>query len=361
MVPLSEVKPCQEIDPRDEMFLYALHRLGQPRLARMQYMRQGARACSTVVQIVRHCFGHQAVDLRILDFASGYGRVTRYLAEIFGKQNVWASDIQAGTMEFCRSNLGVNVLPSGPRPDGLTTAERFDLIFVSSLFSHLPREAFGLWLAALARILRPGGVIAFSVHGQDMVDPAIFPADGHLFVAESESGVLNVNDYGTAYVSDAFVQESIERAFGEAVEVRLLHKGLCGAQDLYVVSSDPARGVARLPNPPSLNGHIDSCVITAAGQLRLSGWAGSLDPTDPADVIHVTLDGLPLARSAIRLERPDVAAVLGKPHLHRSGFVVELGLPLPHDGTRLLEVKSQTRKGDEDRLLLASVADLVQD
>ncbi len=361
MVPLSEVKPCQEIDPRDEMFLYVLRRLGQPRLARMQYMRQGARACSTVVHVVRHCFGHDAVDLRVLDFASGFGRVTRYLAEIFGKQNVWACDLQAGSMEFCRSTLGVNVLPSGPRPECLTIAEHFDLIFVSSLFSHLPRKTFGPWLTALAGILRPGGVIAFSVHGQDMVDPAIFPADGHLFVADSESDVLDVEDYGTAYVSDAFVQESIRCAFSKPVDVRLLHKGLCGAQDLYVISGDPARGVARLPDQPSLTGHVDSCVITPAGQLRLSGWAGSLDPADPADVIHVALDGLPLARCAIRLERPDVAAVLGKPHLRWSGFVLELGLPLPHDGTRLLEVKSQTKKGGEDQLLLASVADLVQD
>ncbi|HEV7456852.1 MAG TPA: class I SAM-dependent methyltransferase [Roseococcus sp.] len=342
------------------MFLYALGRLDQPRLARMQYMRQGARAASTVVHVAQHCFGPEAADLHVLDFASGYGRVTRYLAEVFGRGRVWASDVQPGSMEFCRSTLGVNVLPSTPRPDGLASTQRFDLIFVASLFSHLPRETFAPWLAALARLLRPGGVIAFSVHGQDMVDPALFPADGHLFVAESESRVLDTGNYGTAYVSDAFVRDSIRSAFGEAVEVRLLHKGLCGAQDLYVVSADAARGVARLPDQPSLTGYVDSCVMTPAGQLRLTGWAGSLDPTDPADVIHVALDGMPIARCAIQLERPDVAAALGKPHLGRSGFLLELGVPPPHDGTRLLEVRSQTRKGDQDQLLLAPLGDLVQ-
>ena len=361
MLSRLEANPCTEIDPRDEMFIYALGRLDQPRFARMQYMRQGARAASAVHHIARHCFGDHAGNLRILDFASGFGRVTRHLADMFGPHNVWASDLQPGSMEFCQSVLGVNTIPSTPSPDRLAIAERFDLIFVASLFSHLPRETFGPWLAALARLLRPGGVMAFSVHGQDMVDPALFPADGHLFVAESESRVLDVCDYGTAYVSDAFVRQSIASAFSEAVEVRLLHKGLCGAQDLYVVSADPARGVAQLPDQASLTGYVDSCVMTPAGQLRIAGWAGSLDPIDPADTIHVALDGMPIARCAIRLERPDVARVLGKPHLRWSGFLLELGLPPSHAGAGLLSVKSQTRKGVEDQLLLAPLADLVQD
>jgi SAM-dependent methyltransferase len=356
----SGTQPCTDIDPRDEMFLYALRRLDQPRLARIQYLRQGARAAATVLHVARHCFGDRAGGLQVLDFASGFGRVTRHLAGLFGPGNVWASDLQPGSMAFCRDRLGVNVLPSAPRPDGLAIAERFDLVVVASLFSHLPREAFGPWLAALARLLRPGGVLAFSVHGQDMVDPALFPADGHLFVAESESRVLDVADYGTAYVSDAFVRQAIAEAFGAAAEVRLLHKGLCGAQDLYVASADPARGVALLPDQGSLAGYVDRCTLSEAGQLRISGWAGSLDPADVADTIHVVLDGVPLARCAIRLERPDVAAVLGKPHLRASGFLLELGLPPPHADGRILEVMSRSRNGAEDQLLLAPLADLVE-
>lgn len=352
---MDSVSPL--IHPRDEMLLFTSRDGGSEAFVRAQYMRQGARIAQTFRRIGAWCLAEQEAP-KVLDFAAGFGRVARFLARDFGPDNVWVSDVQIGAVEFCQTTFGVNGFASSLDPEALTVAERFDLIVASSLFSHLPRSTFPAWLSRLAGLLMPGGVLAFSVHGSHMVEAALFPPDGHLFVAESESLALDTSAYGTAYVSEAFVRAAIADAFGDEVFVRLLPKGLCGVQDLYIVSRDGRRRVAELPVLVEPLGYVDHCRLAPNGQLRVSGWAASCDPLDPLRHVAIDLDGARVATCANQIRRADVAAVLGDPALEGCGFDVEIGIHLPFASSRILTVSATTASGCREELLVTSLADL---
>ena len=120
-------------------------------------------------------------------------------------------------------------------PEHLDWAERYDLIVVPSLFSHLPGNTFGRWLASLYRLLSPRGVLAFSVHGHRLVKDEP-PVDGLVFKAVSEAtGRMRPEEYGTSFVTEGYVADSIQRATGECRYQRI-ERGLWDHPDLYLVA-----------------------------------------------------------------------------------------------------------------------------
>ena len=77
----------------------------------------------------------------------------------------------------------------------------FDLIYVGSLYSHLPRERFEAYLRRMFDALAPQGLLIFTTHG-DAVEPGI-PKEpgGFTFVPSSESERLDTQEYGSSFVS----------------------------------------------------------------------------------------------------------------------------------------------------------------
>ena len=346
------------IHPQDEMYLFTLQKLQNARLGRQQYARQGLRIATTFERIADWCFPAASSTPTLLDFASGHGRATRFLAAHCGADRVWVSDIKEDAVAFCRSNFGVRGFVSTTVPEELKIEERFDLIFVSSLFSHLPRHLFHGWLLTLTRLLETGGVLAFSVHDSEMVNASLMPADGYLFVPQSESRVLNADLYGTSYAANEFVVDAIRKAFGADVFIRCLPKGLCRAQHLYIASRDPTRRVESIPPGADLVGYVDTCALAQGGQLQVTGWAACHDPADPVEWVTLEIDGVPIAQSATQSLRPDVAAAFANPAFARSGFDVRLGIHEPFSDKRLLQVTAQTLRGARDVLFVSQLSEL---
>lgn len=102
----------------------------------------------------------------ILDFGCGCGRVLRYWQSL-RQTKVFGTDYNPKLAAWCRDNLpfatfGVNRLE--PMVD-YRDAE-FDLVYALSVFSHLTEELQVPWVRELARILKPGGRLVFSTHGE---------------------------------------------------------------------------------------------------------------------------------------------------------------------------------------------------
>ncbi len=101
----------------------------------------------------------------LLDFGCGCGRVTRRWRDLDAE--IHASDADARAVEWCRANLpfgrfAVNEL-APPLEYGDETC---DLVYAFSVLTHLTEELQQPWMEDLRRVLRPGGLLVLSTHGE---------------------------------------------------------------------------------------------------------------------------------------------------------------------------------------------------
>jgi SAM-dependent methyltransferase len=152
-------------------------------------------------------------ESRILEFAAGFGRVTRHLT----RYHLTASDVHGDAVRFLQQDLGVRAIPSDTDPEVFVTTERFDFIFVLSLFSHLPAGLFERWLARLAQTLSPGGFLMFTTHGdtagrkiQAFAD-ALDHETGFGFLAITDQADIAPELYGASIATTPYVIENVYR------------------------------------------------------------------------------------------------------------------------------------------------------
>jgi SAM-dependent methyltransferase len=261
-----------DVHADDEMLLHYWNLHGGNRdKALVLYFDSGRRLWETQAAVLRWRFGTFDPGFQLLDFASGYGRVTRFAMRDVPPERIWVADIYAEGVRFQEENFGVHGLVSHADPDRFECSETFDAILVSSLFTHLPETTFRAWLARLFSLLRPGGVLVFSVHDEDLLPPdRALPSSGVLFDPSSESGSLPTEQYGTTWVNEPFVRRTLDELAPQASICRF-PRGLNFFQDLYVVVPEPSCDFSGLKLPAIAEGFVEHCSLVS-GTLRLSGW-----------------------------------------------------------------------------------------
>lgn len=115
-------------------------------------------------QIVRFTEGDRGT--RLLDWGCGSGRVSAHFIHILGAQ-VFGADIDAEAIEWCRGHLGEgNFAVVGAEPPLPYVDDFFDIVVGCSVFTHLSEKDQRRWLVELARIVRPGGLLLATTHGE---------------------------------------------------------------------------------------------------------------------------------------------------------------------------------------------------
>jgi SAM-dependent methyltransferase len=205
-----------EIDPRDEIYrFFATHpsSLNPPR----DYLSDGWRSLVELEDVL-DCLGLRLRKLdSMLEFASGYGRLTRHLAPRL-RDRLWVSDVMPGAVDFARSRFDVSGFDAHTDPALIEWPRQFELVFVLSLLTHVPPARWRDWLPVLMRAVAPGGWLVFSVHSEGCAKPVPFDASGEAFMPASESSHLNPADYGTTYMTRAAIARRVEEALGRAPE-----------------------------------------------------------------------------------------------------------------------------------------------
>lgn len=228
------------IDPRDEIFRFVVTHPSSLNPVR-DYLSDGWRSLAELLTLLDRCGRRLSTVGSLLEYASGYGRLTRHLAPLLPGR-LWVADVMPGATDFAARCFGAIPAPAATDPAALVFPRRFEVVFVLSLFTHLPPARWGDWLRALDAAVEPGGLLIFSVHSEDCERPpgADLNAEGVCYQAGSESSHLDTADYGTTYTTRAWVRAQVEAALGRPP---LLQEGpwFWLAQDAVVVEkpADP--------------------------------------------------------------------------------------------------------------------------
>lgn len=245
--PLGSGTPVSDVvSTRDEMFNYARTRLSSDEAAKNYYMRTGHEVARGLVGALE-TQGLVPGELDLLEFAAGYGRVTRWLKPHFRSLKV--SDLEQDMLDFHRRSFGLDGFLSALDPAALADhAERFDVILVFSLFTHLSRADWLEWLATLARLLRPGGHLVISTHGYPLFaelkpdeygDPATWTEDFVFWETNETCGRLDPAVYGCNIVTDRFVLDAVSRLGNFSIVQHFPKGNLDRYHDMYVIRRDP--------------------------------------------------------------------------------------------------------------------------
>lgn len=312
-----------EVHPDDTTFTYVVGKGRSREVAWQEYFWMGKEIVFLLEQILRWT-GRSWQDVRqYLDFASGYGRSTRFVMRVMPRERISISDIVAPAVEFQRDYLGVHGFVSCVAPEEVEFDREYDLISVISLFSHLPEGTFEGWLRKLVAALSDGGILVFTTHDlQSIEDCGHPPVEGDFaFLPVSETEDLDRASYGSTFCNPRFVQGLLERIPGASL---LAHwpRGLNRHQDLYVVG----KGIEKPATPCLLRSHVRVHVelgtVGADSGVRLEGWALGED-LGRVQSVRVYLDGDDAGEAALGLDRSDVAKYFGPPAVADCGWRFE--------------------------------------
>ncbi len=106
-------------------------------------------------------------DRDILDWGCGPGRVVRHLPEVINNGcRFYGSDYNAAYIKWCSENIpGVSFSKNELKPPLVYESRKFDLIYVISIFTHLSEQSHVEWFEELMRVLKPGGILMLTSHG----------------------------------------------------------------------------------------------------------------------------------------------------------------------------------------------------
>jgi SAM-dependent methyltransferase len=235
------------IHPKDDMFrlIRFKNKSRSAAAATADYLESGEIHLRNLEEIFRDIrYSFRQVN-SFLDFACGHGRLARFLVRKLEPAKITVSDISEEGVDFTRRTLGVNGFYSTGEPGRLVHDGHYDVIYVVSLFSHLPLATWSDWLEKLYSMLNPKGLLIFSTHGPGAREilsargwlPTDLKPEGDGFYyspANETEGRLSPHIYGTTFVTDAYVRDVItSRSLGRLLGWYPMK--IAELQDAYVI------------------------------------------------------------------------------------------------------------------------------
>ena len=205
------------------------------------YLASGAFIFGTLRTVLQRNLGKQFADFpRILDWGCGSGRVTRYFR---GEPvQVTGVDVDRDNVAWCQKNLPFARFESIPlHPPTALPDAHFDLAIGISIFTHLTESAQFEWLAELRRVVKPGGILLMTYHGQSAVAAERITPEQAAFV--NKRGILDLSNqqydadlpetdyYRNTFHSDAYIRQE----WGKSFEIVDLLPSELFVQDLAVL------------------------------------------------------------------------------------------------------------------------------
>ncbi len=128
------------------------------------YLQVGLSAMESIQNSVTEYRGKTPHS--ILDFPSGFGRITRFLRVAFPQADIECAEINKSALRFCKRTFGTDSTQSENDFSKLRLKRNYDLIWCGSLITHLSYERSKTLLSCFYQHLNPGGLCLFTTHGE---------------------------------------------------------------------------------------------------------------------------------------------------------------------------------------------------
>jgi SAM-dependent methyltransferase len=203
------------------------------------YYEGGRRSAEVVLELMS---GHvEPKGARILEWGCGPGRIVRHLAQLgrdLGIQ-VFGTDYDRATIEWCKSAIsGVTFSMNGLEPPLAFPEGFFDVIYSSSVLTHLSEAMHYAWLKENLRVVKNNGLVIFTTGG-DRMKGLLLPAELRRYEA-GELVIRRVPTEGSprfnAFQSPAFIKYKLLPNIPGADLIRHeIELPLAGIQDIWVI------------------------------------------------------------------------------------------------------------------------------
>lgn len=200
------------------------------------YFMDGQESAKKLAQYIDG-FHYENESLDLLEFASGYGCVTRHLNNVLNNINVTSCDIHNEAIDFLASKLNVSTILSHSIPESFATEEKYDVIFALSFFSHMPKSTWSRWLLSLTNQVNNGGYLIFTTQGfesRKFFGEPVLDDEGFWFKSESEQKDLGTDEYGQTIVSKDYVLNVIKQ-LPRIKLIEYVEAGWWEHQDVYII------------------------------------------------------------------------------------------------------------------------------
>jgi SAM-dependent methyltransferase len=104
--------------------------------------------------------GGDAAISDVFDFGCGHGRAARWFRAAFPEAAIWVTDLDQAGVDWCVKQFGCK------DTGGDIPADRFDVVWLGSVFTHLPRQIVEGLIDNLLKSLKPNGLLIFTTHGR---------------------------------------------------------------------------------------------------------------------------------------------------------------------------------------------------
>lgn len=229
--------------PPDALQIATTGRFGESALEQAGFFYEDA------MRAIASCDQTIGEDWKMLDFGSGWGRITRMALRDFKLSNIRGVDVDDDLVRLSNELFGSSIFSTcKPFPPVDIASGSVHLILAYSVFSHLSEDAAKRWLNEFARLLKPRQFLVFTTRGMSFLDycqqlatkhndvavssyqdtlAAMFPADQideargayqrgeFIFRGIGGGGVRDGSFYGEAFVPRGWV----EREFGDTFEI----------------------------------------------------------------------------------------------------------------------------------------------
>jgi SAM-dependent methyltransferase len=278
----------------------------------------------------------------VLDFASGFGRVARFVARRLPPGGLDTADVLSGAAAFNVATFGVGAFESNVDPDAVVFPRRYDLVYVFSLFTHLPMARARRWLARLREALVDDGVLIASTHGVAYGRRfGLVPTDASEvafhYEPRSEIPTFDPDEYGVACFAPAAFEEALHEA-GFATSA-CFERGLWNAQDVFVAGAAARPIVAP---PPAPHGRFERLTLRRDGSVDGEAVVDLAPEAPPIVAFHPSLEG----RDGPRLTPPSPESsrdIGGRPLLRYR--VRYAATARPFEGPQIVGLVSEQKEG----------------